>query len=147
MQKGIVALSVINQNVLVRIIMLSSMEKLLWPTNWFWYKTIRRNKKDNYRARWTLYYRVFVRLWIHQKSFYRLIVVDLSRQKELDADLKAIQQIEFVGQIKNAADRMVDGETMFGLAILEKIKETRLKFSQGSVTVNIKNGKLWRSNS
>ena len=147
MQKGIVALSVIIQKVLVRIIMLSSMEKLLWPTNWFWYKTIPRNKKDNYRARWTLYYRVFVRLWIHQKSFYRLIAVDLSRQKELDADLKAIQQIEFVGQIKNAADRMVDGETMFGLAILGKIKETRLKFSQGSVTVNIKNDKLWRSNS
>ena len=33
----------------------------------------------------------------HIKNHYRLIVVDLSRQKELDVDLKAIQQIEFVG--------------------------------------------------
>ena len=32
------------------------------------------------------------------KNYYRLIAVDLSRQKELDADPKAIQQIEFVGQ-------------------------------------------------
>ena len=31
------------------------------------------------------------------KNHYRLIAIDLSRQKELDADLKAIQQLEFVG--------------------------------------------------
>ena len=30
------------------------------------------------------------------KNHYALIVVDLSRKKELDADPKAIQQIEFV---------------------------------------------------
>ena len=34
------------------------------------------------------------------KNHYRLIVIDLSRQKELDADPKAIQQVEFVGQLK-----------------------------------------------
>ena len=34
------------------------------------------------------------------KNHYRLIDVDLSRQKGLDADAKAIQQIEFVGQLK-----------------------------------------------
>ena len=34
------------------------------------------------------------------KNHYRLIAVDLSRQKELDADPKAIQQIEFIGQLK-----------------------------------------------
>ena len=34
------------------------------------------------------------------KNHYRLITVDLSRQKELDADPKAIQQIEFAGQLK-----------------------------------------------
>ena len=28
------------------------------------------------------------------------MAIDLSRQKELDVDLKAIQQIEFVGQLK-----------------------------------------------
>ena len=32
---------------------------------------------------------------------FLLIAVDLIRQKELDADPKAIQQIEFVGQLKN----------------------------------------------
>ena len=35
------------------------------------------------------------------KNHYRLIAVDLSRQKELDADPKTIQQIEFVGQLRN----------------------------------------------
>ena len=35
------------------------------------------------------------------KNHYRLIVADLSRQKELEGELKAIQQIEFVGQLKN----------------------------------------------
>ena len=34
------------------------------------------------------------------KNQYRLIKVDLSRRKELDADSKAIPQIEFVGQLK-----------------------------------------------
>ena len=36
------------------------------------------------------------------KNHYRLIAVDLSRQKELDADPKAIQQIKFVGQLKKS---------------------------------------------
>ena len=69
------------------------------------------------------------------KNHYRLIAVDLSRQKELDADPKAIQQIEFIGQLQNAVNETVANESMFVLTILEKIKETRLKFSQGSVTV------------
>ena len=34
------------------------------------------------------------------KNHYRLIIVDLSGQKELNADPKAIQQLEFVGQFK-----------------------------------------------
>ena len=37
----------------------------------------------------------------YTKNHYRLIAIDLSRQKELDADPKVIQQIEFVGQLKN----------------------------------------------
>ena len=34
------------------------------------------------------------------KNHYRLIGIDLSRQKESDADPKAIQKREFVGQLK-----------------------------------------------
>ena len=60
----------------------------------------------------------------------------LSRQKELDLDLKAFQQIEFEGQLKNIDGRNADvTQNMLILTILEKIKETRLIFSIGSVTV------------
>ena len=62
----------------------------------------------------------------------------MSRQKELGADLKPIQiqnQIEFVGKLKNPENAIVAKESMFVLTILEKMKETRLSFSQGSATV------------
>ena len=56
---------------------------------------------------------MFVRLWLHQKK-YRLIAVDLSRQKESDADLKAIQQVEFVEQLNNIDSVNADGtQSMF----------------------------------
>ena len=67
------------------------------------------------------------------KNHYRLIAVDLSRQKELDADSKAIQQIEFIGQWKRLNVNNNNDQFMFILTNLEKNKETRLKFSQGSV--------------
>ena len=38
------------------------------------------------------------------KNHYRSITVDLSRQKELEADSKAIQQVEFVRQLKKNVD-------------------------------------------
>ena len=61
----------------------------------------------------------------------------MSQQKELDADPKAIQQIELAGQLKNTDGVNADGEqSMFVLMILEKIKEARLKFSQGSLAVS-----------
>ena len=54
----------------------------------------------------------------------------------IDADSKAIPGTEFVGQIKNAGCQNADGaQSMFALTILEKIEESRLKFSQGSATV------------
>ena len=42
------------------------------------------------------------------KKHYKLIAVDLSRQKKLDSDLKAIQQIVFAGKFKelDANDNM-----------------------------------------
>ena len=83
------------------------------------------------------------------KNHYRLIAFDLNRQRKLDVDAKAIQQIEFVGQLKkigadgSAADSGND-QSMFSITILEKIREKKLKFSQGSVRVR-KDGKWSRS--
>ena len=55
------------------------------------------------------------------KNHYRLIAIDLSMQKELDADPKANEQIEFGGKSKKINDD--DGaETNFILTILERIK-------------------------
>ena len=57
------------------------------------------------------------------KNHYKLIAVDLSSQKELDTDSKSIEQIEFVGQLKNVDGINADGaESMFILTILEKIQ-------------------------
>ena len=61
------------------------------------------------------------------------MAVALSRQKELDDDPKAFQQLELVGQLKklhnddNATDAGND-QSMYVLILLEKIKEKRLKF-------------------
>ena len=78
---------------------------------------------------------MFVGLGIHQ-NHYKQIVVGLSRQKELDADRKEIQQKQFIGKLLNENNQIVANESnVFFSTILEKIKETSLKFSQGSVTV------------
>ena len=62
------------------------------------------------------------------KKYYELIAIDLSKQQKLDADPKAIQQINFTGNL----DRVEDS-TMF--LILEEAKETVLDFSKRAVTV------------
>ena len=59
---------------------------------------------------------------------YKMIAVDLSKQLALDADPRAIQQINFTGNL----DR--DGNTRVYF-ILEEAKETILDFSQGTVKV------------
>ena len=68
------------------------------------------------------------------KNHYRLISVDSSSEKELEADLNAIQQIEFVEQLKKLGNGD-NAESMFILTNLEKIKERRQKFSKEKVTV------------
>ena len=62
---------------------------------------------------------------------YRLIAADLSKQKALDADSRAIQQIIFTGKIKatEANTRVIIHY------ILEKSKETMLEFSKGTTKV------------
>ena len=47
----------------------------------------------------------------------------------------AIQETEFVRQLKNPGDAIVVNEPMFVFTILTKIKEARLKLSEESVTV------------
>ena len=57
---------------------------------------------------------------------YKLIAVDLSKQKELDADPRAIQQIEF--------QYMLETNSII-YWVLEKSKETILEFYKGTVKV------------
>ena len=89
------------------------------------------------------------------KSHYRLIAVDLSREKELDSDQKAIEQIEFIGQLKKLDNNLMlqIHQSMINLCLINLclLKNQRnevkiFKFPQGSVTV-IKDGKLLRSKS
>ena len=76
-----------------------------------------------------------MKMAMHVRDHYRLIAIDLSKQKEFDDDLKAIQQIEFIRQLKNSEDEVFANESIFFIKILEKTKEKRLKLSQRSVTV------------
>ena len=62
---------------------------------------------------------------------YRLIAADLSKQKALDADSRAIQQIIFTGKIKAA----VANTRIVIFYVLEKSKETILEFSKGTTKV------------
>ena len=62
------------------------------------------------------------------KKYYKMIAVDLSKQHTLDADPKAIQQINFTVNL----DR--NGNKRFYF-ILEEAKETVFEFSQGTVKV------------
>ena len=59
---------------------------------------------------------------------YKIIAVDLSKQQTLDADPRAIQQINFTANL----DRAGNTKLYF---ILEEAKETILDFSQGRVKV------------
>ena len=57
---------------------------------------------------------------------YKIIAADLSKQKALDADSRAIQQIIFTGEIKST----VANTRVIIFYVLEKSKETILEFSK-----------------
>ena len=59
---------------------------------------------------------------------YKIIAVDLSKQQALDADPRAIQQINFTANLDRAGNTRV-------YFIIEEAKETILDFSQGTVKV------------
>ena len=64
------------------------------------------------------------------KDNYKLIAVDLSKQKALDADPRAIQQIVFQGVVGGENNTKIRLYT-----ILEKSKETILEFAKGTAKV------------
>ena len=57
-----------------------------------------------------------------------MFAVDLGRQQELDADPRAIQQINFTANLDTAGETRV-------YFILEQSKETKLNFAQSTVKV------------
>ena len=62
------------------------------------------------------------------RNYYKMIATDLRKQQALDTDPKAIQQINFTGNLDQAA-----GVTTF--SIIKEAKENVLDFSQGTVKV------------
>ena len=76
---------------------------------------------DDYTTGCLLDYSYFV-------DTYKMIAVDLSKQQALDADPRAIQQINFTANL----DRTGNTRVYF---ILEEAKETILDFSQGTLKV------------
>ena len=82
-------------------------------------RKIAAGKGDDYTTGCLLDYQYF-------KDHYQLIAVDLSRQKELDADPRAIQQIEFYGMLKTNSHVCT---------VLEKSKEIILEFYKGTAKV------------
>ena len=78
------------------------------------YENIRKNASgqgDDYITSFLLDY-------VYFKKYYKMISIDLSEQQVLDADPKAIQQVNFTANL-NRAER-----TRFYF-ILEEAKETR----------------------
>ena len=82
-------------------------------------KIVMIGKGEDYTAGSLLDYNYF-------DKHYKLVVVDLSKQKELDADPRAIQQIEFKYMLETDS-------TIYW--VLEKSKETILEFYKGTVKV------------
>ena len=88
------------------------------------YENIRRiatGQGDDYTTGCLLDYSYF-------KENYKMIAIDLSKQQELDADPRAIQQINFTANLDRAGNT-----TMF--FIIEEAKETVSDFSQGTAKV------------
>ena len=62
------------------------------------------------------------------KDSYKTIAVDLSKQQALDADPRAIQQINFNANLDGAGNTRI-------YYILEEAKDSILNFSQGTIKV------------
>ena len=88
------------------------------------YENIRKiatGKGDDYTTGCLLDYPYF-------KDSYKMIGLDLSKQKALDADPRANQQINFTANLDRARNIRI-------YFILKEAKNTKLHFSQGTVKV------------
>ena len=88
------------------------------------YENIRKiatSQGDDYTTGCLLDYAYF-------ENYYKMIAIDLSKQQALDADPRAIQQINFTANLDRAGNTRI-------YFILEEAKETVLDFSQGTVKV------------
>ena len=82
-------------------------------------RKIATGKGDDYTPGCLLDYQYF-------KDHYQLIAVDLSKQKELDADPRATQKIEFYGKLETNSQVCT---------ILEISKETALESYKGTTKI------------
>ena len=87
-------------------------------------RKISRGQGDNYTTGCLLDFAYF-------EKNYRLIAADLSKQKALDADSRAIRQITFSGKIKTEAANT----RVIIFYILEQSKETILEFAKGTTVL------------
>ena len=88
------------------------------------YENIRKTaagQGDDYTSGCLLDYSYF-------KENYKMIIIDLSKQQALDADPRAIQQINFTAYLDRAGNTTI-------FFITEEAKETVLDFSQRTVKV------------
>ena len=84
-------------------------------------RKIATGKGDDYTTGCLLDYPYF-------KENYEMIAIDLSRQNELDAEPRAIQQINFTANIDRAGNTTI-------FFFIEEEKETVFEFSQGTIKV------------
>ena len=82
-------------------------------------RKISTGQRDDYLTGCLLDYTCF-------KEHYKVIAIYLSKQKKLDADPKATQQINFTGNLEKNASIS---------SFIKEVKETILSFSRGTVKV------------
>ena len=80
------------------------------------------------------------------KNQYKLIAIDLSRQKELDTHHKVIQRLQFFWQPQNVDGKNNDGpQSIFVLAIREKNQRNEIEVFSRKCDSITNNDKLLRS--
>ena len=85
------------------------------------FKKFQLVKGDNYTTGCLLGYNCF-------KEYSKMIAIDLSKQQTLDADPKAIKQINFTRNLERDRNKRK-------IFIIEDVKETILYYSQGTVSI------------